>query len=1111
MPSNEYLLKIRQQGAQTTKKGLRSVTGSLTKMAGAVGVTVVAFQGLRAVWRTLDEGVNSWRKFEKGMREVRTLMTDKQPIEEMRKELELLASRTGQTFDVLTKAKYDAVSAGFASAADSAKLLSSASKLAVGGATDVGTAMDLLTSALNAYGLDANDAIDVSDQLFSAVRIGKTTISELAGSLGSVMPVARLANLQLKDVGAAMGVLTTGGLNSAEASTALRAMLMGLVKTTPEAQMVMDDLGISIRRYEDGTMDLLSTMKQFEDLDEETLTKIIPNVRAIVGVSRFKDAISATDQAIKDMSTTMTEGATQQAFEEMSQSADFQFTRLKNNMLSLKTAFGQMITNGVMPFVKDFNKEFDRLQVIGMDDITKSLTQDPTPLLNYFNEVGRALGRILRKGFNDAISSFGALLPQMVSSLVGNLPAIFLQLSYEIGAGIRKMINTPARELEVFTSNIYYMMRKSITRVVYQWDILKYTIQSYLVDMVIKHREKLNKVISYFNNFFSLANKAWNLYKGTARGAFLAIKLYAQTAINGMISAVNNLVASFRYGFTYVGDFMGKKFEEIKKQLIEFVRTSSEYLNYIPGVDIDTSKLDKKIEVSSQIINTYDTNLKNLASGGLSALTDASKKANKGWVIPMLDADGTKQQISTLVSDMSNYVQGKTNKLSKDFKENLTKAFQIGELSETDLKDTRAKLKELIDGLQKSLSLDESRWDKQSEKSAKKIRKFYDNILTDLDETSEKLFNKLFSQDIDGETYTEIFTELQLHFKNFVDQIEDQQPIIKPEDIIDPATGDVIETELEKQLGFFQKFWNKIKGGSKDTWDKFAKSFENVGERMEKGYKELEEASRQVMSTTVQTAMNSADASMSAGENARNAMKEVIKTEVQNIVAKYVGSIFASVPYPINLMLAAGAGAVIGTLMNRVLDIGASTGTQSVSEQRFGLAENTVFGGYNEGGYISSKLGSGIKDDVPAMLTAGEYVMRKQAVDKYGLRVMSMLNKGLISGDDIGILEYAEGGMVAGLIGSQALPSNFSSSQKGELELPSLRMYNRGGKVKKGYYGGGEVKKGYEDGGLVESDKVSNITININNPMITSTTIKKQIIPEIKHALRRGADMGFKF
>ena len=65
--------------------------------------------------------------------------------------------------------------------------------------------------------------------------------------------------------------------------------------------------------------------------------------------------------------------------------------------------------------------------------------------------------------------------------------------------------------------------------------------------------------------------------------------------------------------------------------------------------------------------------------------------------------------------------------------------------------------------------------------------------------------------------------------------------------------------------------------------------------------------------------------------------------------------------------------------------------------------------GLNSGGMVTG--GSGVRDDVPAMLTGGEYVIKKSSVDKYGMGFMDKLNRGMVPG-------YAEGGAVDMNIGA---------------------------------------------------------------------------------------------
>ena len=96
-------------------------------------------------------------------------------------------------------------------------------------------------------------------------------------------------------------------------------------------------------------------------------------------------------------------------------------------------------------------------------------------------------------------------------------------------------------------------------------------------------------------------------------------------------------------------------------------------------------------------------------------------------------------------------------------------------------------------------------------------------------------------------------------------------------------------------------------------------------------------------------------------------------------------------------------------------------GTSDNSGGLLGGIFNSIFGGgkakggiikkYSSGGHVQG--GTGIRDDVPAMLTDGEYVLRKSAVNKYGIDALNMLNRGgMIKG-------YATGGGVSSFLSNR--------------------------------------------------------------------------------------------
>ena len=89
----------------------------------------------------------------------------------------------GQDQTTQARALYGIISAGATDASEAIELLNESNQLAQGGVTDVATASASISGILNAYSLSASDARDVSDSLFTVVRLGTTTMAELGHSI----------------------------------------------------------------------------------------------------------------------------------------------------------------------------------------------------------------------------------------------------------------------------------------------------------------------------------------------------------------------------------------------------------------------------------------------------------------------------------------------------------------------------------------------------------------------------------------------------------------------------------------------------------------------------------------------------------------------------------------------------------------------------------------------------------------------------------------------------------------------------------------------------------------------------------------------------------------
>ena len=130
----------------------------------------------------------------------------------------------------IAEAAYQAISAG-QDTANAVEFAGQAAKLATAGFTSTTSAVDILTTALNAYGLSADQATHISDVLLTTQNLGKTSVDELSSSMGKVIPLAAAYNVSVENLSSGLAVMTANGIATAEATTYTKSMLNELGDT----------------------------------------------------------------------------------------------------------------------------------------------------------------------------------------------------------------------------------------------------------------------------------------------------------------------------------------------------------------------------------------------------------------------------------------------------------------------------------------------------------------------------------------------------------------------------------------------------------------------------------------------------------------------------------------------------------------------------------------------------------------------------------------------------------------------------------------------------------------------------------------------------------------
>jgi len=351
--------------------GEGSLSGPVNKAIGDINKLVATTKKLKAAGRkmmiagavmgaALLPGIASATGFQAAMGEVSTLVdTNVVDMKALGAEVKQLSAEFGSMPVSTAKGFYQTISAGFADAAEATQIMTASLKLARGGITTTETAVDGLTSVLNAYGLTAKDSALVSDSMFTAMRLGKTTIGALAGSLGRVAPLAKSAGLSIDEMNAAVAALTLGGLSTEEATTSLRGMMTNIIKPMGDARKKAKELGIEFStkgiKAAGGFAKWMQILTEKTGGTDDNLGKLFGNIRGLVGALALTGAQSGKfTNILEEMG--MKAGATETAFKKMDAQNRAAFDKAKASAaVALISAF-ESILPVITPIISGFAK-----------------------------------------------------------------------------------------------------------------------------------------------------------------------------------------------------------------------------------------------------------------------------------------------------------------------------------------------------------------------------------------------------------------------------------------------------------------------------------------------------------------------------------------------------------------------------------------------------------------------------------------------------------------------------------------------------------------------------------------------------------------------------------
>ena len=278
--------------------------------------------------------------FQQSMSNVNTVIDETQiSTQSLTKDLYKLDPALGNTTE-LTKGLYQSFSSGAETAEEAMQTTVDSAKFAKAALTDTYTAVDVLTTAVNAYGKESMSTSQASDIFFSTIKQGKLTGEQLAGTIGQSIPLFASAKIDLNELASGMAAMTKQGVSANESTTQLNAIVNSFLKPSEAMSEALQDLGYysgSAFLEAEGLSGALKLLEEETHGDAAAMGELLPNIRALRG------AMALTGTGGKEFNKILGEmenatGATDKAFEKQEKT----FATFKNQLDRLSIITGNI-------------------------------------------------------------------------------------------------------------------------------------------------------------------------------------------------------------------------------------------------------------------------------------------------------------------------------------------------------------------------------------------------------------------------------------------------------------------------------------------------------------------------------------------------------------------------------------------------------------------------------------------------------------------------------------------------------------------------------------------------------------------------------------------------
>ena len=601
---------------QLDTSGFTKSLGSMTVAAGNLIADLVKTASSQLM-NLAQSAIQTGSLYETSLAKVGTIADlGKLSIQQLGDQITATSNSMGIAATDIAEATYQAISAG-QDTANAVAFAGQAAKLAAAGFTSTTSAVDILTTALNAYDLSADQADHVSDVLLTTQNLGKTSVDELSSSMGRVIPLAAAYNVSVENLSSGLAVMTANGIATAEATTYTKSMLNELGDTgSTVGKILQAETGKSFAQLNaEGKSlgDVLQILYDNVDGDSTAFAGLWSSVEAGTGaLSLASGGADKFNGVLAQMVDSA--GATDTAYQTMTDTFQHSMESLQTTAENLSIDLFEAMEPGL--------KEAANWGTDCLNTLTSALNEGgPAAMLDAASGILENLTVGIVQQIPGLASSATQIITQLVQYLADHQDAIFdagiqllRSLVQGIGENLPQLITAAVSLIESFASSLTDHLPEIAALGV---DILAALIRGLLSLTENLAGAALDLIASFVQSFDDNHDQFWEIGKQAVAGLWQGIKDSWSDLLSNLTEKVRSLADTAKRVLGIHSP--SKVFTEIGENVTQ---------GLVNGINTGAPAAEQAIQNIAQTLSTYGPDF---ATVGATITDQFRTKLTEGW------------------------------------------------------------------------------------------------------------------------------------------------------------------------------------------------------------------------------------------------------------------------------------------------------------------------------------------------------------------------------------------------------------------------------------------------------------------------------------------------